>query len=432
MFEQGKSLKTPGEPAGLFKETRCCQLNFCVCTGPGKQADFFHQNFIRWLKPLVVQPREKSKPKSKPAKAKAKPPKKKTPLRVLLEGGMLVVRLQPSLPTETEGSNDDGSNDKSPEACLARALAESESLALANSPWAEAAVGSTAVHGVPSDLQPFWFHISYVNFKTWEFTMLRLVHVDTYTEPENSQVEIYELEVQENPQVSTSRGFFAIFDLLLRWFTIISDDRVIPRDILLAKTVCVSETEVDGVHENCVWHGEWAENERRATQRGHAQPRNRKRTAGAESKRPSESRGSRSRRTLSSATGPALMLEDHEEQEQQDPAAPAIQIDEANEESEEEDPELDELVELVDTVDVSGVETEQDDQGERAEQMENAGMDLWDDFYEADAPPMEEPFVADPPPVPADSSAPVPAAPANQPFQQQSNHLKYPPPMHPV
>ena len=62
-------------------------------------------------------------------------------------------------------------------------------------------------------------------------------------------------------------GFFANLDLHLRyrvsWFTIISDDKPVFKDLFRAKTVCVSETTLEGVCDSYAWHGEISEEQRR-------------------------------------------------------------------------------------------------------------------------------------------------------------------------
>jgi hypothetical protein len=190
--------------------------------------------------------------------------KLKKTMRVLLEDGMLVARLEPSLPSVESVDCDNGEDVDSTH------LRDSLPSALVDSPWAEAALGSTVVDGGLEDMDPHWYHINYVNFKTWEFTLLRLMHVDTYPEMNEmtgANQDVYELEVHEHPQVSTSHRFFANLDLHLRyivsWFTIISDDKPVFKDLFRAKTVCVSETTLEGVCDSYAWHGEISEEQSR-------------------------------------------------------------------------------------------------------------------------------------------------------------------------
>ena len=208
------------------------------------------------------------------------------------------------------------------------------------------------VDGGLEGMDPHWYHINYVNFKTWEFTLLRLMHVDTYPEMNEmtgANQDVYELEVHEHPQVSTSHRFFANLDLHLRyrvsWFTIISDDKPVFKDLFRAKTVCVSETTLEGVCDSYAWHGEISEEQRRTDLENQKKSQSKR----AASRRTGHSQRNNlkkeTRTPESNAEGQNHLLDLEEEEEEEEEVQPG-DLNQEGEEGEEEEPEFDQLVDF--------------------------------------------------------------------------------------
>ena len=335
---------------------------------------------------------------------------------------MLVARLEPSLPSVESVDCDNGEDVDSTH------LRDSLPSALVDSPWAEAALGSTVVDGGLEDMDPHWYHINYVNFKTWEFTLLRLMHVDTYPEMNEmtgANQDVYELEVHEHPQVSTSHRFFANLDLHLRyivsWFTIISDDKPVFKDLFRAKTVCVSETTLEGVCDSYAWHGEISEEQRRTaleTRQKKSQSKRAasRRTGHSQRKQPGKRKPAPQSRTREGQNH-LLDLEEEEEEEEVQPG----DLNQEGEEGEEEEPEFDQLVDFAEMglgLSSGDQEGAQDQDGD-LEHFEHAGLDLWDDFYEPDVAPASSS---------ADTNTPAAAAPEQEQPEPSGGVSGMPPP----
>ena len=147
----------PPKPNDLPLPSDCFKLQWCVCGRDGStlNAHRFHQKFIKLMKPHIVTPRQR-----KGDKKKVNP---KTKQRVSLEECLLIARLEPDV-VDVVAAPDllPGMNSASI-AWWQEAIQDTDGAQAPN---------SDAVTGV--DLQPAWLHMSYVNFQTYEVSVLEL------------------------------------------------------------------------------------------------------------------------------------------------------------------------------------------------------------------------------------------------------------------
>lgn len=228
----------------------CASLQFCVCASPGVQAYAFHQRVVSTLKPCVRIPRKrKGDPPQQPQsdhKAKAQSLQERKPVgRILLEGALLVARLQPV------GADDE---DSEPEPF---------------SSWAAAASQITGDKDKDkAKLKPLWLHVNYVNYQSYHFTALVLQEVG----PDDVAAARGQHRLSV-PAVLVCKKSWEIFaDLIdfapawrLSWFEILSDEKCLQTSEMRPCIVEVAPVAARLLPDSVVWQGLQRELELRAS-----------------------------------------------------------------------------------------------------------------------------------------------------------------------
>ena len=153
-----------------FERTQCCQKCFCHCgeSKEGMQAFFFHRKLVSCLRPFLFQKQPKKTGKEKQL-SNVKKKKTFTKASLHMMKNFLILRLEPQDPEA-------GSIFQSHTPTAA-------GLAGSSGGWLRVARAAAANHNEAQTQisckqhltpQPLWFHVSYVNYKTLEFTGLPL------------------------------------------------------------------------------------------------------------------------------------------------------------------------------------------------------------------------------------------------------------------
>ncbi|CAE7241841.1 unnamed protein product [Symbiodinium sp. CCMP2592] len=199
-----------------FQEQECRRLGLCLCKpGPDSDAYFMHKKIVMLYKNFFVVKRQKRETGQAPQDqaTKSKPKAKKTSSRLLLESGFLVLSLRRSAPTPQEHQQP------------AEALVETS---LASIGWSETAMAQAVPSGMshgPSQRAsveanafaegPFFFHIGFVNYTTYDFTVLPLTPGDTH---EEAGRKLRDLHVPQTPRfMRAPNAFRACIDFDARW-----------------------------------------------------------------------------------------------------------------------------------------------------------------------------------------------------------------------
>ncbi|CAE7439801.1 HIS7 [Symbiodinium sp. CCMP2592] len=252
---------------GEFQTQLCCVLNFCVCSGRGQVALFFHKNLASLLRPHFVR-RQKVTP----------------PGRSALDDALLVMRFSSSY-----SSSDAASyllsleDDAEPKPC-------------------------------PGDV---WYHLSYMNLTTFHCTLLPL---RLATEGQSGPG--YNLVLPPDAAFQSSvEQFSADIDFDFRWqvhfFTVSRSEQlgqcsVLPEDMAAANVHVVPLAQIPSFY---CWQGATAEAARRL-EASRRPPRNPRRpAAGRQPPRPRQQRP-RAEQPRASGHGPAAApLEDEASQD---------------------------------------------------------------------------------------------------------------------
>ena len=135
--------------------TTCFKSKTCVCTGAGADAWHFHSNLVSLLKPHMTLRRNK--------KGEKRPRKERLPVaRRLLEEALVVLELT----REESGFAPDAAGPQAP-----------------HSTFSAEGWGMTATCEMPAAIedrqetlgaQKLWLHMSYCNFRSWNFATLEL------------------------------------------------------------------------------------------------------------------------------------------------------------------------------------------------------------------------------------------------------------------
>ena len=231
---------------------KCLKYGMCICDGQGLHARLFHQNLAALLKPKLIIRLTKAQ---KEAAKKQGIKQQRTKARVMMDASMLVLKLSADVSGQCK-------LDKRGWPCLS-----SEEEDDADSPAA-----------IPTEL---WWHISYFNFKDFEFMLTAL----QFKERIGRKI------VLSVPQVvSSQRSCAALADLDLgvpytvSWYKILSDQEVLPEDEFKPNTVEVVGLDEDILPSYAVWNG--LQKELSAKRR---EARKRKQTSSATRKKQSKS-----------------------------------------------------------------------------------------------------------------------------------------------
>lgn len=143
----------PAEKASL-----CCLLGFCVCKGKGLQAQRFHNNLTTYLKQQFTPMRKRKGKAPLTGDALVKQNKLKAN-REMMDDGFIVIKIY----LQHERSSD----------LMEVPLSSIDSI---GSGWASL-LADDATNDVVEEV---WFHLGFVNYSTWQISLLRLEE-DTMT-----------------------------------------------------------------------------------------------------------------------------------------------------------------------------------------------------------------------------------------------------------
>ncbi len=264
----------PSIPKGdttVTTESACLLLGFCMCSGQGQLAYWFHSNTIALIKPSLVAPRQKPKSKAQPKPA-IKPPKPE--LRVLCENSRLVLRLQPvhgecdraALKDDLDLVDKlDGWRQLTENAILKQMEETAMNHALKESTGGKQCLMDDVNVEITGDIQDItpetlWFEIGYCNFSSFHFSGHMLCFIETRS---SSRVE---LGVPQCMQFQTSFEFFRDqVDFNRPWvasyYKVLDGGALLPMDEMAPNRVLVEHCK--GISKMLVWKGAIAEKERR-------------------------------------------------------------------------------------------------------------------------------------------------------------------------
>lgn len=134
------------------RDRTCCLLGVCLCKGQGLTAARYHQNLIALLKKSFTPFRKRKDGLPLEAAKQAQQDVLKAH-RALLDNGGVVLKLHVSSESETLPDSEGGEE----------VVGEWEDLLLAD-------VGFTKEERNIC----FWFHVGYVNYSSWQLSLLRL------------------------------------------------------------------------------------------------------------------------------------------------------------------------------------------------------------------------------------------------------------------
>ena len=241
-----------------FQEHECRRLGLCLCKpGPDADAYFLHKKIVMLYKNFFVVKRQKRETGQAPQDqaTKSKPKAKKTSSRLLLESGFLVLSLRRSAPTPEEQQQPAEALEKSLRAIgwSETAMAQTVPTVMSRGPSQRASVEANAfAEG------PFFFHIGFCNYTTYDFSVLPLTPGDTHEEAGRN---LRDLHVPQTPLFTRAPNAFRTcidFDAkwTAGWHVIFSDDA--PQTVLdtVANKVEVEEQSI--LPEVEVWKaGKW-------------------------------------------------------------------------------------------------------------------------------------------------------------------------------
>jgi hypothetical protein len=184
-----------------FQPALCHRFGVCVCSGPGEQAYHFNRNLVFWLRRYTYARRKK----------KTDPKPKQPPARALLDKAFVVIKLSTRV-----GRDSNSDDDLQSAADLADGWGELAIQCLGNCLPAE----EETSHDV-------WLHFSYVNFSTFDFTVLQLHSVGEPSADGRQAV-----AVADEPVFGTAVEMFSkVIDFdkiwIASWYTIKSDDHLL-------------------------------------------------------------------------------------------------------------------------------------------------------------------------------------------------------------
>lgn len=189
-----------------FKPAKCCELGICVCEdGPFFDAFHLWANMTRLMKPFMQRRRRKKGE----AKEKKPPP---PPARVLVEHADLVLKLDclGLLDANNADDPDDEIQVDDWEALghtnLAKQVLASNYASVEE--FEEKAKSLLGSQG--GQVSTFWYHLGYMNFKTWHFGFLPLDALRTY-EINGECVQV--LGVPTSPNAQRCFEAFQLLDL---------------------------------------------------------------------------------------------------------------------------------------------------------------------------------------------------------------------------
>lgn len=214
---------------GINTSVSACQLlGFCVCSGVGKVARLFTQNFVSFMKPLFSLPRKPRKKKGEqvlpePLPQETPEDKRRKVNRKLLEAGLIVAKIsrhsQPKLDVKDF-----------------EALGEE---------WA--ALAASCLNDDPNELSNMpdnvlWFYIGYVNFQLWSLTLLDLT--DAGVTEEGFQKLVVQRLNAKAPEILFAHifgeaGFSQEWDV--QFYTIHCEDRRLQGEDTIPNWVVVKE-----------------------------------------------------------------------------------------------------------------------------------------------------------------------------------------------